>query len=690
MRSLSFQESLLWLIPIIALALSIAYLEYSKKYHWTKITNHTLQILRSLLFLAVAVLLLEPFWIFTNAIKERPKLLFLLDDSQSIRLTTDSIERKTIINELAKVSSNLSTKNYEVIIQTLSKDSMNTSFAYPTTNLTEMIRKAERRYEGNRTAGIVLISDGGHNLGASPLNELFRTPIYTVGIGDTTSKKDIILKNVYANSVAYAGNQTPIMAEIVNQGFQNKSAEVILTDSRQKIIARKTVQFEAKQQVQNITFYWQTDQVGIQRLKVKIKPLNNEAQISNNSREVFIKVIEEKDQILVIGMTPHPDLGALKRLATQKENFSLDILLPAQNPKKAGDINLSDYQLVIFHQIPNRLNVASEWLDMVKKRKLPTLFILGMQSDLPQFNRTQNIVNIDAVSQEFDKATPLFNPQFKAFLFPKEQRRWISEYPPLTVPFGNINLKKKAQVVLNQRIGNVDTALPLLLLQDINGRKGGVLLGEGIWQWSLTAAANDNESFELLFLKTIQYLLLKEKEKRFIVRPVQDLFSDIENVEFETQVFNESFEPVFGEQIQMQLFRADTLVQGFDYVNDFTNKYSIGFLEQGTYDYKATLQRNQKRLYATGKFHVKTIDLEKKTQQADFSLLQNLSQQSKGKFYYANQIKDLENQFLQNPTPPIISEKKSYFSIIQAEWVFFLLIALASLEWFIRKWRGSY
>src|SRR6185436_8609107 len=99
-------------------------------------------------------------------------------------------------------------------------------FNHPVSDINSVLRQIEAEYDGRNLASVVLVSDGIYNTGVSPLYSVFKTPIYTVGLGDTIQKKDLILNQVHYNKVAYQGNKFPIQAEVLVHALPNQNISV--------------------------------------------------------------------------------------------------------------------------------------------------------------------------------------------------------------------------------------------------------------------------------------------------------------------------------------------------------------------------------------------------------------------------------------------------------------------------------
>jgi hypothetical protein len=80
--------------------------------------------------------------------------------------------------------------------------------------------------------------------------------------------------------------------------------------------------------------------------------------------------------------------------------------------------------------------------------------------------------------------------------------------------------------LFKQRIGSVTTSYPLLLFGDDNGRRIGVLTGEGLWRWQLAEfeTYGNHHALEELFSQSVQYLTANANRQRFRAYPGKEYF----------------------------------------------------------------------------------------------------------------------------------------------------------------------
>jgi ribonuclease HIII len=76
---------------------------------------------------------------------------------------------------------------------------------------------------------------------------------------------------------------------------------------------------------------------------------------------------------------------------------------------------------------------------------------------------------------------------------------------------------------------------------------------------------------------------------------------------------------------------------------------------------------------------------------ADHQLLYNIAQKHDGELLSPNELNKLiEKLNNRNDIKTISYSQNKLSELINLKWIFFLLLALMSLEWFIRKRNGAY
>jgi hypothetical protein len=269
----------------------------------------------------------------------------------------------------------------------------------------------------------------------------------------------------------------------------------------------------------------------------------------------------------------------------------------------------------------------------------------------------------------------------------------FSKYPPLTVPFGKFSFPPNAGVLLYQRVGSVATDRPLLFTWDEDRHKVAALVGEGFWKWRLSEYANTEKTivFDDVFSKLIQYLCTLEDKNKFKSFVIQNEFSEGTPVVIESQVYNDLFEPVYGNAIAIELKNEKNQITSYQYTTSpGGSRYQIGGLPEGVYQFKSATNIQGKREQVNGQFLVTAQNIESQNLSADFGMLRKLALATGGKFYTSEQINQLALDFDKEKPQAIIRSNESFNSLINLKWFFFMLLTLIATEWFLRKYHGGY
>ncbi len=691
MQRLIFENSPYYILLCIAAGLGYAYLLYTAHYTWSKATNQLLFAVRSVVVFFLAFLLLGPIIKLITNEYERPTWVFLIDSSTSVGEVIDSVGQVKLTKQLNDARKTIEGSGYEVKWNDLDGNVITSLKAKGiTSDLNKGIQHVVNEFEGKNLAGVVLISDGIYNSGASPLYSPVRIPVYTVGLGDTTERVDLVLKNVAFNKVAYQGNKFPLKAQVLMQGIENQNVSVtILKDGKELFTQQKNSGVKSL-----IDFDFQLDAVekGIQRYDISVKPIAQESNLRNNAMSIFIEVVDGKKKIVLIAPAPHPDIKALKSVVEKNSNYEFIVHIPGVTNADATYLKPGAAELVIFHQAIDLAGKTLPLFNVLAKSNSSILYMIGNQSNLRQLPTYQIPLQFEYRGQ-WDDVTPIVNTDFRDFGFSENMNGVFSSYPPVQVPFGKFAYPSKATVLLFQRIGSVATDRPLLLSWEENEKKMAAVIGEGLWRWRLNEFADhgNTEMFDELFSKLIQYLSTKEDKRKFRSFPLQNEFSEAEPVVIESQVYNDLFELVYGNTIQLELRDDQGKITRYGYTTSpGGSRYRIGGLKEGVYRFNASTKLNETTEEVRGQFLVKAQNLEGQNLTADFGLLRKLSAETGGQFYTAAQVSLLSRDLEKIKAASLIHSEETFNQLINLKWVFFLLLALISTEWFLRKYLGSY
>lgn len=684
-------ESPPWLIGV-GVILGLVYaaiLYYRTKFPWSKKTNFILAAIRFAMVTQLTLLLFGPLIRQIKNTKEPPSIVFAIDNSQSITEIEDSASIQKLNREILSLKDDFESQGYLTEVRNLDgvQTEDNLSFSGNSSNINEMLRGIQNDYESRNLSNVLLFSDGLYNLGTNPAFHPYNFNIQTIGLGDTTLRPDLNLNALLYNKIAYQGNKFPVVAELFSYNLVGETINIQIAHGG-TIIERRSIKITNQNQYDQIEILLDANESGMQRYSVRALPVDGEFITSNNFKEAYIDIIDGKQKILMVATAPHPDIKAIKSALESNKNYEMITYIQGIN-----EYQEDKYDAIILHQVPDRRRKYQNILQKIRTEKIPTFFIYGNQSDLNSFNEMNGAVRILPISLQKDQVFPMFNTAFGKFLYSQENVTTINEFTPATVPFANYAVQTQAEILLYQKVGKVNTQKPLLLIQKSNDWTSAVMLGEGMWNWRLQEyARNQNHNaFDEMISKIIQFLSTKEDKRRFKVYTLKNEYLNSETVVFETEVYNEIYEPTFGHKIDLQLTDDQNTNNGYSYVTSQQNStYHINGLSNGVYNYRATSTINGKNEVATGSFTIQDLQIETTNLTADHNLLRNVATQNGGEFYEKYQLDLLRNDLLGEEQVFKIYSSENYLSIINMKWGFFILIIFVSVEWFLRKFNGSY
>lgn len=675
----------------VVLGVVYAFLLYRKETKFSDVPSWLVKLMalsRFLLITVLTFLLLSPFvkTIFNKV--EKPVIIIAQDNSASLLLNKDSVEYQTsYLKELKKIKDKLK-KDFEVKTYTFGESLVegdDVDYSEKITDISEVFKALENKFYSRNVGALILASDGIFNQGENPVfgTEL-EFPIYTIAMGDTALQKDVLLKEVLFNKLTFLGNQFPL--EIDVRSFQCKSEKTKLSITKKGVeIFTKTYEIDNDEFIRSEHVLLEADEVGMQHYQIILSEIHGEISLVNNVKDIYVEVLDGRQNVLVLANAPHPDIKAFKLSIESNENYKVTNQLIEE-----FEGNVSAYSLVIIHQLPK---VITPSFKKLLESDVSKLFVLGNQTSIQLFNKLKVGLRINNSNGRSNEILPHIAASFPLFTLSETTMKTINQMPPLLGPFGTFQMETDGYVLLNQKIGSVETDSPLLSFYQQENSKNAVLAAEGIWKWRMQDfLRNGNHiSFDELINKTVQFLAVKEDKGKFRVF-TENIYNENEEIRFNGELYNDSYELINEPEVTIDLLAGDG--SQYDFVFSRTsNAYVLnaGILTPGIYSYTAKVKLGNNDYEETGKIQINPILLEANNTRANHQLLQNLAQKYNGKMYYSNELDKLSEALTaNNDITSIIYEEEDLKELINIKWIFFLLISLLSLEWFLRKRNGAY
>ncbi len=679
-----------WIFLAVVLAFLYAFFLYHKDEVLDEVHHRLKWGLAAFRFLSVLTLMVLLIGIILEQFaerKEKPLLFMVNDNSASVLLSDDSSFYKgDFITELNSLSKELEA-DFDVVkydFDGVTKPGFSGDYSGKATDLSNVFNGIFDQYTNRNIGGIVVASDGLYNQGANPVYAISRRsflPIFTIGMGDTNAVKDVRIDEVRHNEIAFLGNDFPVSLTVSQTMCKGAEVRVGIYNG-DNLIQEQQVTFANEFDQVNLSFQLKALKKGFVKYTVKVSSLDDEYSEKNNIANFYLEVIDGRQKILIAHNGSHPDISALQSVIAKNKNYEVDVKL-MEEVEETGK-----YDLLILHNY-DALNPKLE--EVLRGGKRPTLFIQGTKTNL---RAVQDIgVGFSGRSSDFESVGFQHNPNYKEILLSQNTLRLLSEAPPLEVPFGNLQFSNALDVLAYQEVGNIQLDQPLIYFTQKQASRFGVIMGEGIWRWRLfDQLKNKNTNqFEELIGKIITYLAVKENRDPFKIQ-LDNEYTENESVKIGAKLYNQSYDLINEPEVSFVYANED----GKEFESYFVrtaNSYQLelGALSQGVYKWTAKTTFQDQRYEKSGTFLVREVKIEYLNPVADHRLLRNLSQQSSGDFYFPNQLESLKKDLLEREDMvTVVYQEKEFNDLIDYKWIFFLILILFSIEWFVRKYNGSY
>ncbi|MBR6439689.1 MAG: hypothetical protein IKS65_11045 [Bacteroidales bacterium] len=668
----------MWLI-IIALAIGLVYASllylFSKKYG--KPLTILFFSLRTIVVATVVMLFINPYIKQKSNKIEQPIVIFAQDNSASITMTKDSVFYKEKYPKIVDSIADVLGKKYDVetvLFGTQNQSeisrfrfaSLEMTFTEQFTNISNVLSTLSRQYYKKNVGAVVLLSDGIVNQGVNPeLNiESYPFPIYSVTLGDTVSYPSMTITEVKYNKTVTANMLFPL--RVTANALNNKGKDMnVIVKMDGNEVENSVVTVTSNRFSKTFDFNIDSGSEGTKQIDVIV---------GENIRRVFINVTDKKYRVLCIAKAPHPDIAAIK--SALDDHFEFDIIFN----DNIEDIN--GYDLLVLHQISI-------------KSSIPSIKIIGSNSDFNAFNESQDIVKIKrgAANTNLD-IRARYNNNFGLFSIGSDIKDELKSYPPLSLPHLEIAFNGHHDDALFMNVMDIETPNPLLAFStDADGNKQAFIFGTGCWRWKLYEYYHhkNNDGFNELFSKTIKYLLT-EKDKELTINH-KDNYLNTEQINISAELRNPSRELVNEPDLHIIINNKNSKTSYEYSFSKGDNNYilNIGMLPEGIYNYRARTSLGGIDYSASGTFTVTSEGAEAQNLTANIERMRSLASQTGGKHYYITDIQKLTKDLQNDKRITSISRTETrYDDLINLKWLFFIVLGLITIEWLLRKIFGIY
>jgi hypothetical protein len=684
-----------YFVACLLVGAGYAFILYRKDRILGDANKNIVRILATIRFIFISLicfLLFAPLLRFIQRTVEKPIIILLQDNSASITASKDSaFYRNQYLQQIEALEKELGS-DFEFRKFSFS-NRMDTDFSLKfkgkESDIAGALKELNNQFVNRNVGAVILATDGIYNKGISPLyvrNDL-KAPIYTVALGDTTIQKDLRVSKVVHNQITYLGNTFPVEVHTNADKLGGTRSTLQLFKGSQLLESRE-ISIAGNAFYQQSNFQLKADAPGVHRYRAVLSTVPGEATTINNSFDFYVEVLDGRQKVLIVADAPHPDVAAIRSALLLTGKYEADVSLV--NDFKGS---IKGYSLVILHQLPSRTQNVSNIINQSKDENISLWFIVGQNSQLTELNKIQNLVQFNPSRGGNNDVSARFKNDFSLFTQPAEWTEIQNRLDPLQAPNASVNSSNLSAIWMHQKIGSVETNYPLFAFGTAPGQKIAVMCAEGIWRWKLNIFQQKQTHliFTEFISRIVNFLSIRTEKKNLRVI-TKNSFAENEPITFEAEVYNASYELINTPDVSLNVY--DEKGKKFPFTFSRTAqayRLDIGMFPAGEYRYEASTNVGGVSYKESGKFMVRAIVAEYAQTTADHSLLNTLATRNNGKMVAPSAINSLVEVIRKNEDiKPLSSSESRLEEPISLVWVFFLLLALISLEWSLRRRFGSY
>lgn len=701
--------------------------------------------LRCALVAVILFCVMRPVIVVPSVIPQSSYAAVLMDDSASMKLTDDGTHtRLETVKQLMSANSpfysalsdkfKLRAYKFSTTADRV-QNASELSGSGDQTNLTSALDQASRESAGLPMSGIIVISDGANNAGASDddrSSSLSNTlaslrsrglPVFVIGVGPDSLEGDVELVRATAPRRALAGS--PVTSELlIRASGARKSVTVDLSEDNHVMRTQEVpVQGDATT-VARVTFT--PSSPGLHRYTLTARPPSDDPIPDNNSQELVIDVVDWKPKVLYIEGEPRWEYAKLRESVAEEKNIQLVSVLRSADGKfyrqgienadelvngfPKSEEELFKYDAVIIGSIEATFFTFDQLkaVEQFVSRRGGTLVALGGPKS---FNAggygTTPLADLLPIYLSGSKETSTESQTFKAAPAdrgrdhpaarlvdqPDANAKAWDQMPAITLPEIISETKPGASIILEARSTKEKNQVRPLLVEERYGRgKTMALLASDTWRWRMMLEFKD-KSFETFWRNLLRYTV--ESAPRPVEASTERSFYGTgEQMRIRAEVADEKFIKIAdaavsahitspsGHAVDVQM--KQTVEGGFEgYAGSFRPE------EDGLYRVEVTARRagskNPALAPALTSFIVGPLNREAREAAQNRELLKRIASETGGGYYTAAQTDKLIEDITHKEGAGSI---RVPYDLWDMPINFLLIVGLAAGEWFIRKRKG--
>ena len=711
LRDIGFSASDGWLLLIVGCAgIYLAFLMYRSRLRGI----HRLLLGVRVAALALLIgLLMEPILALTLHTQRLPLVALLIDDSESMKIADGDIARFEVVKAVLVDPSLKNLRDRTRVTQfrfsdvlTPMREEEELTWAGRASDLAGALDGLREQTMGEGLAAVVLISDGGQNLGGRPERAAadLGAPVIAVGTGDPVAPKDISIVSAVIDPLGYVGRSLVMQVRVLSSGFERVRERVrVLLDDRE--VSAQTIALADGEQA--LEFEIRPERPGRHAFSVQIAAQAGERTVGNNRVVVSTDVLESRVRILILAGSPDADLGYLRRVLQEDANLEVEVLVRTLMAGWQRDVHralrtLDDRDIVAL------INVPYEVLAGVPEQAIVAFVqkgggLLALGGDAAFDNGYARSALTDVLPVQFLRSSDTFQERAFALLFPDSRHpilrvsddplsdRDAWEVLPPLLSYNRVGAAvSNATVLAHHPTERVDgKPMPVLAIRRVGEGKTAIIAYQTFWRHGLMMWGDGKtDAVARAFWKNmVRWLVTRDEMSRIKIMTEKPAYRSGEAVAVHASVFDHLLQPRSGARVLARV--GDSLGMREVVLRDLGDgRYAgnLGRFPQGDYELQVQARANDGDLgTGTGRFTVGRYSLEYETVRLRAELLGDIATRSGGQYVRPEDLKAALDSLVLAPEPVVTLHRVRLWG---HEWPLFLLVGLLVFEWIIRRRLG--
>ena len=751
-----------------AAAIVLAWLAYTRAaVRLTPGTRARLITLRALTLLLLIAILLRPVVTVPPAAANNSVLPVLVDVSRSMRLADaeDGAARldraKAIVRDLqARLSSEYriellsfgeslaAVQDVERLAATARRSDLSGAVAdlaerYPPSPAGS--RAGSGGASSGRVAAVIVLSDGGDTAPQeADTGRSIDAPIITVGIGDTSPRRDREVANLSAGEPLLPGASIDLSVSATSAGFGTEAVELRVSANGRPVDTRRVTPSADGAPIHAVFTVSPEPEVPTV-YTVEIPSAPDELASENNTRSVLVPPQTGRRRILLLEGAPGYEHTFLKRALGQDPGLDVDaVVRKGQNddgrdtfyvqadpsrmaalssgyPSKRSE--LFAYDAVIFGNIEadfftrDQLTLTAEFvaergggllvlgarsfdrqglagtalehalpIDLTSRRATITLATTPVHPTMQSPHRGDPGVPSNQPNSPALTVDGLLHPATRLAVLPEENRQRWAELPSLA-SVAHVGGARPGAQVLAVALTAGGNPQPLIAAQRYGQGRSMVFAGEASWRWRMLRPATDN-SYETIWRQLARWITAGAQGPVTIAAMSPSVAGVTDRVS--VIVRDEDFLPVPNAEVAVQITAPTgekrTLVAALSDPQEGRYAVASRFDQSGVYRVEAIASRGSTRLGTSSRpVLVGGVDLELMQPRLNDAVLRRLSSETSGRYIPAERADELPSLLRASRVDAGTPEMRDLW---HNGWSLAVIIMLLGVEWVIRRRAG--